>query len=148
MATKRGTPDQDRRRHSRFPIDDYSVVLYRIGLLERIIFRKRNIGRAIEDLSESGVCVVLEKRVRLGTPVHLLLILNKFSDMFEARGKVRWVRASRKKDHFDAGVEFTGIGKVHSRKMQHIKGWFTSKAFQRQMTTRRTKEGKGFQFPR
>lgn len=130
----------ERRRVLRFEIDDYSVVLYRIGTLQRIGFRKKNIGRTVRNLSLTGACLISDKPVRIGQKVQLLLILNKFNDLFDAMGIVRWVAGSKiLPDHYEIGVEFTSLEEVQSSRLQHIQGWFTSVAYrvQKELTKRK-----------
>jgi hypothetical protein len=68
------TSMEEKRRFKRFEIDDYSVVVYRLGGLLRALFRRKNISRVVRNLSQGGVCVITERRVPLGAPVRFLLI--------------------------------------------------------------------------
>lgn len=125
-----GRETSDRRTALRFDIDDYTLVFYRIGTLQRVGFRKKNIGRTVRNISMTGASLVLDGSVKVGQTVQMLLILNKFKDVFEAQGTVRWVKESKLlPDRFEVGVHFKSIDPVHNRKLQNMQGWFTSVAY-------------------
>lgn len=126
-----GKGGAEKRRSKRFSIDHHSIVAYKIGFLQRAAFRGQNIARRVSNLSEGGACLLLEKKVDIGTPVKVLVMLNKFDDVFEAEGEVCWIKKSHKKGgSYEAGVRFTKVDPIHSRKIQHIRSWFTSSRYE------------------
>ena len=140
----------EKRRSLRFTIDEFSIVAYRVGFLHRVLWRKKNIAQTVVNLSYGGVCLILDQRVPDICKMRMLLILNKFNDVFEADGEVRWLSLSKRRSgYYETGIKFKRLDPVHSMKLEHIKKWFTSEAYRVQrQTTKRRKEREGLTFKR
>lgn len=120
----------ERRRHSRFEIDQVSAHLAKEGLLAFIGVGKGNLARAAIDLSEGGAQFMVHERLAPGTKVRVKISVEKFKDTIEAAGVVRWCfQSAKSKEQFYAGVQFVGIDGVQSRKIASLRDWFTSPQF-------------------
>ena len=141
----------ERRRHSRFEIDDASVQLYKEGLLAFIGVGKGNLARAAIDLSEGGAQFLVHERLAPGTKVKIKIGVERFNDTVETSGIVRWCfQSAKKKEDFYIGVQFSGLEGAQSRKLAAMRDWFTSPQFKAVKQTRmRTREKPpGIVFPK
>lgn len=127
-ATPSGTKkDAERRRHSRFEIDECQAMLYREGLLTVLGVAKNNRARAALDLSEGGVRFLIHERLPVGAKVRMIIQMEKYKDQIEASGEVRWCYQSAKNaEDFYAGVQFSDIDPAQKRKIVQMREWFTS----------------------
>lgn len=90
-------PDEDKRRHPRkkhIGVVDYSVMLSAQGT------------GIIKDISEGGLCVVLEKYMPEGTLLKLRFQLpdNPRSPAIETAGKIIWIKKAE--GGYSAGIQF------------------------------------------
>lgn len=135
---------REKRRYERFLVDDYSVVAYRAGLLRRILFSKKNIAKVVRNLSEGGACLLLEERLAPGAKVRMLLMFNRFDDVFETEGTVRWVVTSRKrKNVFETGLKFGRMKEIQRHTLKSAMSWFTSDACRMRRETMLRRKAKG-----
>jgi Tfp pilus assembly protein PilZ len=117
----------ERRRHSRFEVDECQATLYREGLLTVLGVGKSNRARAALDLSEGGVRFLTHERLPIGTKVRMVIEMDRYKDHIEASGEVRWCYQSAKSsDDFFCGVEFTDLDATEKRKIAMMRDWFTS----------------------
>jgi hypothetical protein len=117
----------ERRRHSRFEIEDCHATLYREGLLTVLGVGKSNRARAALDLSEGGARFLTIERLPVGCKVRIIIQVERYKDQIEAVGEVRWSYQSGKSSQdFYAGVEFLDLPAVEKRKISTMRDWFTS----------------------
>jgi len=127
----------DRRRHGRFEVDQISAQLYKEGLLAFIGVGKGNLARAAIDVSEGGAQLLVHERLPAGTKVRLKIAVEKYKDVVEAAGIVRWCyQSAKKKDDFYVGVQFAEMDNLQSRKVKLMKDWFTSPQYKAVRQTR------------
>ena len=107
----------DRREHTRFEIDECQATLYREGLLTALGISKSNRARAALDLSEGGVRFLTHERIPIGTKVRMIIQMEKYKDVIDASGEVRWCYQSAKTPgDFYAGVQFANLDPAQKRK--------------------------------
>ena len=127
-ATEAPPPGRDsqRRRHERFALEDAQVSLYKGGLFTRLGF-KDNQARTAIDLSEGGARILIRERIPAGTKVRVTIQMEKYSDIIEAEGEIRWCHQSAKKaEDIYVGVQFLNLDPVQMRKISQMREWFTS----------------------
>ncbi|HLY11629.1 MAG TPA: PilZ domain-containing protein [Planctomycetota bacterium] len=126
-SSKESGKPSDRRRHSRFEIDECQATLHRDGLLTVLGVGKSNRARAALDLSEGGVRFLTHERIPVGTKVRMVIEMDRYKDQISASGEVRWCYQSGKNSgDFYAGVEFTDLPAAEKRKIAMMRDWFTS----------------------
>jgi hypothetical protein len=126
-STKETGKPGERRRHSRFEIDECQATLQRDGLLTVLGVGKSNRARAALDLSEGGVRFLTHERLPIGTRVRVVIEMERYKDEITASGEVRWCYQSAKNaNDYYAGVEFTDLPAAEKRKIATMKEWFTS----------------------
>jgi Tfp pilus assembly protein PilZ len=126
-STKELGKPNERRRHSRFEIDECQATLHRDGLLTVLGMGKNNRARAALDLSEGGVRFLTHERIPVGTKVRMIIEMERYKDQISAAGEVRWCYQSAKNgDDFYAGVEFIDLPAAEKRKIAMMRDWFTS----------------------
>ncbi len=72
-STKEAGKPGERRRHTRFEIDECQATLQRDGLLTVLGVGKSNRARAALDLSEGGVRFLTHERLPIGTRVRVVI---------------------------------------------------------------------------
>jgi len=138
----------ERRRHSRFEVEECQATLYREGLLSVFGVSKSNRARAALDLSEGGVRFLTHERLPIGTKVRMIIQMEKYQDQIEASGEVRWCYQSVKKtEDFYVGVQFSDLEPSQKRKIALMREWFTSPQFRAVRETKR-KKADDFSFPK
>ena len=129
---------QDLRRHLRFHVDDASAKLYIKGFLTSLGLGRANKARAAINLAEGGTLLLARERIPVGTQVMVRIDLERFGDMIEAAGEVRWCTQSGKNDQdYYAGIQFTSLSPADAKKIARMRDWFTSPEFKTRTTTRR-----------
>jgi len=132
----------------RFEIDDIEVdtVVYEQGLLAKIGVGRFNQARAAVNLSEGGVMVRTQGRIKSGTKVHVRLEIEKFSDVIEADGVVRWCYQGAHEDrHFYAGIQFLNLPASVASKIAKLRGYYTSPEYRNKQAIKRQNDPIGFQ---
>lgn len=141
--------DTERRRHSRFEIDECQATLYREGILTVFGVAKNNRARAALDLSEGGVRFQIHERLPVGTKVRMIIQMEKYKDQIEASGEVRWCYQSAKNaDDFYAGVQFSDLDPAQKRKIVQMREWFTSPQYRAVRETKRKAKQGDMTFPK
>jgi hypothetical protein len=121
---------RDIRRFPRFRITDAKILVYPEGFLQSLGLRRANRAVAAINLSEGGILVQLGREVAPETTFRLRLELERFSEVIEGKAIVRWCGPSRSDvGVFYAGLEFVKIDPVNRRKIEKMRGWFTSKEY-------------------
>lgn len=117
----------ERRRHSRFEIDEAIAELYKEGFLSLLGVGKNNLARSAVDVSEGGAQFLVHERLAPGTKVKVRIEVEKFNDRIETAGVVRWCfQSARKKEDFFVGVQFSSNDPAQDRKVAAMRTWFTS----------------------
>ncbi len=118
------------RKHPRFEIDGSGATLILKGFLSLLGLGKARETRGLLNLSEGGALVVVLEPVPRGKKVRVRIDMEKYQDVFEAEGVVRWCSRSRRQDkEFHLGVEFTAMPAAQARKLNKMREWFTSPAY-------------------
>jgi len=139
---------QDLRRHLRFRIDDASAKLYIKGFLTTLGLGRVNQVRAAINLAEGGTLLLVRQPIPVGTQVVVRIDLERFGDLIESTGVVRWCTQSSKSDQdYYAGIEFAGLSPADLKKIVRMRDWFTSPEYKTRTTTRRRIRPEGEKLP-
>lgn len=139
----------DRRRHSRFEVDECQATLYREGVLTVFGVGKGNRARAALDLSEGGARFLIHERLPIGTKVRMIIQMEKYKDAVEASGEVRWCyQSARQAEDFYAGVQFSDLEPAQVRKIALMRDWFTSPQYRAVRETKKRQRSSDTSFPK
>ena len=140
----------ERRRHPRFEVGDVTSHLARESLLGFIGVGRNNLARAAVNLCEGGAQFIAHQRIAPGTKIRVRIAVEKFNDVIEAPGVVRWCfQSAKKKEYFFIGVEFTQKDAGHDRKLAAMREWFTSPQYKAVRQSRlRGEKPPDIQFPK
>jgi hypothetical protein len=126
------------RRHPRFRIEDAKTEIYLKGFLAKLGLGRKNEARVAVNLSEGGLLVSTHGKLAPGTKVQLRIEMEKFKDVIETEGVVRWCYVSaRDASDYYAGIQFVKLSPAHISKINQMKAWFTSPEFKQKSATRR-----------
>jgi len=115
------------RSSARFRVDDAVPLVYEKGLLTSLGIGRTNQARAAINLSEGGILVRTHDKMKTGTKVKVRLEIEKFKDVIEAEGVIRWCFQSAREDSaFYAGIRFTKVAPSVASKIARLRGYFTS----------------------
>jgi len=132
------------RRSRRFPVDDAIPLVYRKGLLQALGIGRVNEARAAVNLSEGGILIRTRDRVKNGTKVKVRLEIEKFKDVIQAEGVVRWCWKGASGDsEFYAGIRFTHVDDQSASKIARLCGYFTSPEYRSRSAARRRRDPLG-----
>jgi c-di-GMP-binding flagellar brake protein YcgR len=117
----------DGRKAERFQVDDYTLTVFRTGLLSSVGIRK-NLATEVVDLSRSGAQIVCVEKLPMGGKISFTLHLNKFADTFESEAEVVWIKEGPSPDGivYFTGVTFTSISPEKRKLIDYMMSWFTS----------------------
>lgn len=126
------------RQHARFRIEDAKTEIYLKGFLAKLGFRRQNEARVAVNLSEGGILVSTLGKLVPGTRVQLRIEMEKFKDVIETEGEVRWCYMSaRDASDYYTGIQFLKLAPAHLSKINQMRAWFTSPEFKQKSATRR-----------
>ena len=126
------------RRHPRFKTDEVTAELYVKGLLATIGIGRRNEARASVNLSEGGLLVLTNTKLKPGAKVQFRIEIEKYNDVIEGEGEVRWCyQSARDASEFYAGVQFKGLPPAQTALIAKMRSWFTSPEYKQKSATRR-----------
>lgn len=132
------------RRSARFHVDDAVPLVYRKSLLTVLGFGRVNEARAAVNLSEGGILIRSTDRVQSGTPVRVRLEIEKFKDVIEAEGVVRWCfRGAGEDDGYYAGIRFTEVAEAAVVMIRRLHGYFTSPEYRSRSAARKRRDPLG-----
>ena len=132
------------RRSARFHIDDAVTLVYKKGLLQTLGIGRVNEARAAVNLSEGGILIRTRDRVKTGTKVKVRLEIEKFKDVIEAEGVVRWCfKGAGDETEFYAGIRFTDVPDAAVAKIARLRGYFTSPEYRTKNAARRRRDPLG-----
>jgi len=117
---------EEKRKAARFELYDYVITVYRQGALASQGL-KRNLGRRVLDISQSGVQLEVSESLDAGALVQFTLHLNALSDSLDALAAVRWCRPDPAVagSSWRAGFQFLNLGDAQRRKIEFMRKWFT-----------------------
>lgn len=125
------------RTSTRFRVDEAVPLVYEQGLLSSLGIGRKNQARAAINLSEGGILVRTHDKMKTGTKVRVRLEIEKFKDVIEAEGVVRWCFQSAKdQGNFYAGIRFTKVAPPVASKIAQLRGYFTSPEYRSRRKTR------------
>jgi hypothetical protein len=125
-TTKPAGKKSELRRSARFHIEDAVPLVYRKGLLQTLGIGRTNEARAAVNLSEGGILIRTRERIKSGTKVKVRLDIEKFKDVIEAEGVVRWCVQGADEGDYYAGILFTSVPAAAVAKIARLRGYFTS----------------------
>jgi Tfp pilus assembly protein PilZ len=136
----------DLRRSARFQLEDAVTLVYKKTLLSALGIGRTNEARAAVNLSEGGILVRTHDRVKNGTKVRIRLEIEKFKDVIEAEGVVRWCfqGAGEGSDYY-AGIRFTHVPEQAAAKISRLRGYFTSPEYRSRSAARRRQDPLGLE---
>jgi hypothetical protein len=117
---------QEKRNAVRFALHDYVITVYRQGALASQGL-KRNLGRSVLDISQSGVQLEVGEALDAGSLVQFTIHLNALSDSLDALAAVRWCRPDQSiaGGSYRAGLQFLNLGDTQRKKIEFMRKWFT-----------------------
>ncbi|MBV8880912.1 MAG: PilZ domain-containing protein [Planctomycetaceae bacterium] len=117
---------QEKRNAVRFALYDYVITVYRQGALASQGLKK-NLGRSVLDISQSGVQLEVSESLEAGALVQFTLHLNALSDSLDALAAVRWCRpdAGIAGGSYRCGFQFLNLGDAQRKKIEFMRKWFT-----------------------
>ena len=138
----------DLRGSERFPIEDAVPLVYAKTFLSMLGIGRSNEARSAVNLSAGGILVSTRGRLRNGTKVRIRLHLEKFKDVIEAEGIVRWCSkgAGEGADYY-AGIRFTRVPDPAALKISRLRGYFTSAEYRARSAVRRRRDPLGLEMP-
>jgi Tfp pilus assembly protein PilZ len=126
------------RRYPRFHAHEAAARLYLKGILTQIGIGRKNEATATVNLSEGGILVVTQRKLAEGAKVQIRVELEKYKDVIEVDGMVRWsFQSARDKDDFYTGIEFTKLQPGQAAHIAKMRAWFTSPEYKQKSATRR-----------
>jgi Tfp pilus assembly protein PilZ len=128
QAGSPSAPLSEKRRTSRFAIDDYVVTCQRQGTLSPGGL-KRNMARRVLDLGLNGAQLETSEMLDPNTVVRFTLTLNTFADTLESVANVRWCKPDPgiAGESYRAGLEFVNLGEDKKKMIEFMRKWFTSR---------------------
>ncbi len=138
-------PETDKHRELRsslrFKVENVTPVVYVKGLLTQFGLGIENRAREAINLSTGGILVRTGDRIAKGTKVGVRLEIEKFNDVVEADGVVRWCFQNAKDSRqFYAGIQFTKISKADTLKIAQLQGYFLSPEYKQKTARRKLKD--------
>jgi Tfp pilus assembly protein PilZ len=129
---------EDLRKSPRFRIENAKTELYLKGFLSKIGLNRKNEARVAVNLSEGGILVVTHRKMNPGEKVLLRIEMEKFKDVIDAEGEVRWCGVSAKDpSDFYVGISFVKLSQEKISRISQMRAWFTSPEFKAKSATRR-----------
>ena len=139
-ATAARIKRDEQRQHARFRIEDAKTELCLKGFLAKIGIGRKNEARVAVNLSEGGIMVSTLGKMKPGTKVLVRIEMEKFKDVIDAEGEVRWSYVSaRDASDYYTGIQFLKLPKAALSKINQMRAWFTSPEFKQRSATRRRK---------
>jgi hypothetical protein len=138
----------NRRAHDRFAVDEADAWLH-VGAVARLLKLARSaVQGRVADLSVGGAMVLTGTKLEVGARCRIRILFEKFRDVIESGGEVRWSRQVPRKDSaFVAGVHFVRLAPPLGRKIALMREYFTSMQYREIRELRRREEERGFKFP-
>jgi len=143
-----GKKGSELRTNDRFRVDDIAIpVVYEHGLLSSLGIGRVNQARSAVNLSEGGVLVRTHDQMKSGTKVRVRLEIEKFEDVIEAEGVVRWCfQSAKEQSNFYAGIRFTNMPPPIASKIAKLRSYYTSPEYRSKTVVKRRRDTFGFEF--
>jgi Tfp pilus assembly protein PilZ len=126
------------RSSQRFRVDGIVPTVYEKSLLSTMGVGRKNQARAAINLSEGGILIRVHDRLKIGTSVRVKLEIEKFNDVIEADGVVRWCfQSATDATDFYAGLQFMKLPTSIANKIARLRSYFTSPEYMMKMATKR-----------
>ena len=126
------------RSSQRFRVDGITPLVYEKGMLTTMGIGRKNHARAAINLSEGGILIRVHDRLKIGTSVRVKLEIEKFNDVIEADGVVRWCfQSATDATDFYAGLQFQKLPSSIVNKIARLRSYFTSPEYMMKMATKR-----------
>jgi hypothetical protein len=126
------------RQYPRFRMDETIAQLYIKGFLTKFGLGRKNEARSAVNLSEGGILMLTHSKLNPGTKVQVRIEIEKYHDLIEAEGEVRWCfQSARDATDFYAGVQFKDLPPAHAALIGKMRAWFTSPEYKQKSATRR-----------
>jgi hypothetical protein len=116
---------QEKRTSVRFALYDYVVTVYKQGALASQGL-KRNLGRSVLDISQTGAQLEISEPLEPGSLVQFTLHLNALSDSLDALAAARWCRPdpATAGGGYRCGLQFLNLGDPQRKKIEFMRKWF------------------------
>lgn len=127
------------RRHPRFRTDeDAAAHLYIKGFLTKLGIALKNEARSAVNLSQGGALILTHAKLKAGTKVKVKIEIEKYRDVIETDGEVRWCfQSAREQNDFYAGIQFDGLPPAKAALISKMHSWYTSPEYKQKSATRR-----------
>jgi hypothetical protein len=137
-ASSAKSKQENLRKHPRFRLEDARIELYLKGFLARMGIGRKNEARVAVNLSEGGIMVSTHGKLAPGTRVQVRIEMEKFKDVIETEGEVRWCYVSaRDASAYYSGIQFVKLAPEHIARIGQMRAWFTSPEYKQRSATRR-----------
>ncbi len=116
---------QEKRTSVRFSLYDYVVTVFRQGSLASQGL-KRNLGRSVLDISQTGAQLEISEPLEVGSLVQFTLHLNALADSLDALAAARWCRPDPTiaGGGYRCGLQFLNLGDPQRKKIEFMRKWF------------------------
>ena len=135
--------EADRRRHSRFHVDDAPAELRRTDLVA--LWGLTGLGRVqggVVNISEGGIRVSVPSALPTNRKVRCKVSSDRFRDPLDVVGQVLWCeRDLMSENGYLVGITFEGLEPRHQRRIAAMREWFSSAEYQAQLAARRRRLG-------
>ncbi len=126
------------RRHTRFKTHEASAQIYSKGLLTSLGIGRKNEARTAVNLSEGGILVLTHSKLKAGSRVKVKLEFEKYKDVIECEGEVRWCyQSARDAADFYAGISFVDLPPTQMALIGKMRSWFTSPEYRQKSATKK-----------
>ena len=126
------------RSTQRFRVDGINPVVYEKSMLSTVGIGRKNQARSAINLSEGGLLIRSHDRLKIGTSVRVRLEIEKFNDVIEADGIVRWCfQSATDATDFYAGLQFLKLPSSIVNKIARLRSYFTSPEYMLRVASKR-----------
>ena len=126
------------RRNPRFKTEEAEARIYIKGFLASLGIGRKNAARGAVNLSETGILVVTDTKLKAGSRVQVRIEFEKYKDVIECEGEVRWCYPSaRDASDFYAGIEFKDLPPAQTALIGKMRSWYTSPEYRQKSATKK-----------
>lgn len=127
------------RKHPRFRTDeDAAVRLHIQGFLTKIGLALKNEARSAVNLSQGGALLLTHSKLQAGTKVKVRIEIEKYHDVIETDGEVRWCfQSAKEQNDYYAGIQFRDLPPAKAALIAKMHSWYTSPEYKQKTVTRR-----------
>jgi hypothetical protein len=119
-------------------MDEATLQINIKGFLTSFGIGLKNEARSAVNLSEGGILAVTQAKLTPGTRLRIKIEIEKYKDVIEADGEVRWCfQSAREASDFYTGIQFKNLPQAHAALIGKMRAWFTSPEFKQKTATRR-----------